>query len=47
VKAATAHALQHDIKGWLGVTTRVRILDPDQLPRPEGKARRVIDERSS
>ena len=47
VKAATAQALQHDIKGWLGVTTRVRILDPDQLPRPEGKARRVIDERSS
>jgi phenylacetate-CoA ligase len=45
MKAATARELQHEIKGWLGVTTRVRILDPGQLPRPEGKARRVIDKR--
>ena len=29
-----------------GVTTRVSILDPGHLPRPEGKARRVIDKRA-
>ena len=45
VKAGTARELQHEIKGWLGVTTRVRILDPGHLPRPEGKARRVLDKR--
>lgn len=46
MKQATGRELQHNIKAWLGVTTRVRILDPHQLPRPEGKARRVIDKRS-
>ena len=46
VKARTARDLQHEIKGWLGVTTRVRVLDPGHLPRPEGKARRVIDKRT-
>ena len=45
VKQNTARHLQHEIKGWLGVTTRVRILDPGHLPRPEGKAKRVIDKR--
>ncbi|MDQ5907013.1 MAG: phenylacetate-CoA ligase [Pseudomonadota bacterium] len=45
VKTGTARELQHEIKGWLGVTTRVRILDPGHLPRPEGKARRVLDKR--
>ena len=38
--------LQHGIKSWLGVTTRVRVLDPGQLPRAEGKAKRVIDKRA-
>jgi len=46
MKQATAKGLQHEIKGWLGVTTRVSILDPGHLPRPEGKARRVIDKRT-
>ncbi|HNN45425.1 MAG TPA: phenylacetate--CoA ligase, partial [Azospira sp.] len=46
MKQATARGLQHEIKGWLGVTTRVSILDPGHLPRPEGKARRVIDKRA-
>jgi len=46
MKQATAKGLQHEIKGWLGVTTRVSILDPGHLPRPEGKARRVIDKRA-
>ena len=46
MKQAAAKGLQHEIKGWLGVTTRVSILDPGHLPRPEGKARRVIDKRT-
>jgi phenylacetate-CoA ligase len=46
MKQATERGLQHEIKGWLGVTTRVRVLDPGHLPRPEGKARRVIDKRA-
>ena len=46
MKQQTAKGLQHEIKGWLGVTTRVSILDPGHLPRPEGKARRVIDKRA-
>ena len=46
MKQHTAKGLQHEIKGWLGVTTRVRILDPGHLPRPEGKAKRVIDKRA-
>ena len=46
MKQGVERELQHDIKSWLGVTTRVRILDPGHLPRPEGKARRVIDKRA-
>lgn len=46
MKLAAANELQHAIKSWLGVTTRVRVLDPGHLPRPEGKARRVIDKRT-
>ena len=46
MKQNAAKGLQHEIKGWLGVTTRVSILDPGHLPRPEGKARRVIDKRA-
>jgi phenylacetate-CoA ligase len=46
MKNTTARDLQHTIKGWLGVTTRVRVLNPGQIPRPEGKACRVIDKRT-
>ncbi|MBW7900838.1 MAG: phenylacetate--CoA ligase [Rhodocyclaceae bacterium] len=46
MKQHTARGLQHEIKSWLGVTTRVSILDPGHLPRPEGKARRVLDKRA-
>ncbi len=46
MKQAAERELQHEIKSWLGVTTRVRILDPGHLPRPEGKAKRVIDKRT-
>ncbi|HZX31062.1 MAG TPA: phenylacetate--CoA ligase PaaK [Rhodocyclaceae bacterium] len=46
MKHDAERTLQHAIKSWLGVTTRVRILDPGHLPRPEGKAKRVIDKRT-
>ena len=46
MKRSAGQQLQHAIKGWLGVTTRVSILDPGHLPRTEGKARHVIDKRA-
>ena len=37
--------LQREIKDYVGVTTQVRVLDPGTIPRSEGKAVRVIDQR--
>ncbi len=39
--------LQSDIKAYVGVTTQVDICEPGGVPRSEGKAVRVIDERNS
>ena len=39
------HPLTHRIKGLIGVSADVRLLDPDSVERSLGKARRVIDER--
>jgi phenylacetate-CoA ligase len=45
-RAAIAAALQHRIKTFIGVSTRVTVLDADTLPRTQtGKAKRVQDER--
>jgi phenylacetate-CoA ligase len=41
-----ARAVQKDIKEFVGVTTRVEIRNPGEVPRSEGKAIRVIDERT-
>ncbi len=38
-------ALSHSIKEYLGVTARVRLVEPRGLARSEGKAVRVIDNR--
>ncbi|MBE1237833.1 phenylacetate--CoA ligase [Phaeovibrio sulfidiphilus] len=38
-----AKQLQHSIKSMIGVTTRVVVLAPGQLPRSVGKAQRVRD----
>lgn len=38
-------ALARDIKDYVGVSTRVQVCDPGVIPRSEGKAVRVIDER--
>ncbi|HOJ52050.1 MAG TPA: phenylacetate--CoA ligase [Syntrophales bacterium] len=37
--------IQRDIKDYLGVTARVKLVEPRTLQRTEGKARRVIDKR--
>ena len=45
-RAAIARELQHRIKTFIGVSTRVTVLDADALPRTQtGKAKRVQDER--
>ena len=44
-RAAAARELQHHIKSVVGVSARVNVCDPGVLPRSEGKARRVIDNR--
>ncbi|MFL6581329.1 MAG: phenylacetate--CoA ligase PaaK [Burkholderiales bacterium] len=48
--AATARSnieqeVERLIKGLIGVTTKVRVAEPETLPRSQGKAARVIDKR--
>ncbi len=42
---AASKDLQHKIKTMVGVTTRINIMPPESMPRSEGKAKRVIDNR--
>lgn len=42
---AAARDLAHRIKSVVGVTSAVEVVEPASLPRSEGKARRVRDER--
>ena len=37
--------ITHDIKDILGVTCRVKLVNPRAIQRSEGKAQRVIDKR--
>ena len=50
LSVATITAIEQDmerqIKGYIGVTTRVRVVDPGSVQRSQGKAVRVIDKRS-
>jgi len=49
LSVATITAIEQDmerqIKGYIGVTTRVRVVEPGTVPRSQGKAVRVIDMR--
>ncbi|HKQ25912.1 MAG TPA: phenylacetate--CoA ligase PaaK [Burkholderiales bacterium] len=49
LSVATITAIEQDmerqIKGFIGVTTRVRVVDPGSVQRSQGKAVRVIDKR--
>ena len=42
---AAAKQLQHDIKSYIGISTRVMAVDLGGIVRSEGKAKRVIDRR--
>ena len=42
---ASAKELAHHIKSMVGVATRIEVHDPNGVPRSEGKARRVVDNR--
>ena len=37
--------IEHNIKDYLGVSAKVRLVEPRSIPRSEGKAQRVIDKR--
>jgi phenylacetate-CoA ligase len=43
--SALAQKAQHLIKGYIGVTATVSVLEPGTLERSQGKAKRVIDRR--
>ena len=38
-------SIQKSIKEFLGVTTKVRLMEPHSIQRSEGKAKRIIDKR--
>ncbi len=44
-RAQVATALQHDIKSYVGVSTRVEVVDVGTIERSAGKAKRVVDMR--
>jgi phenylacetate-CoA ligase len=42
---ASARLLEHNIKGYIGVSTTVRLALPGGIERSLGKAKRVLDKR--
>ncbi len=45
VRDATAWELQHHIKSYIGITTKIDVVEQGGIERSAGKARRVIDKR--
>jgi phenylacetate-CoA ligase len=45
VLQALSHRIEKEIKDMLGVTCKVRLVEPQTIARSEGKAKRVIDNR--
>jgi phenylacetate-CoA ligase len=43
--ASATRELQHHIKSYIGISTRVNVLQPNSIERSAGKAKRVIDQR--
>ena len=39
--------IAEELKGRLGISARVRLVEPKSLARSEGKAKRVVDKRQS
>ncbi|MIL09408.1 phenylacetate--CoA ligase [Salmonella enterica subsp. enterica] len=44
-RAKSAKELAHYIKSVVGVSTKIEVRDPNSMPRSEGKAKRVVDNR--
>jgi phenylacetate-CoA ligase len=44
-RKASAAELGHHIKGLIGITVKISVVDPGGVERSQGKARRVIDKR--
>jgi phenylacetate-CoA ligase len=42
-RAAEGKALEHNIKSLIGISTRVKVVEPGRVERSQGKAKRVID----
>jgi phenylacetate-CoA ligase len=45
IKESTAKELAHHIKSYIGISTRIHVLDAGSINRSEGKAKRVFDRR--
>ena len=45
-QAALERKTEHLIKSYVGVTTRVRVVEPGTIERSQGKAKRVLDLRA-
>ena len=45
MKTRVEQEVEHHIKGLIGVSAKVRVAEPGELPRSQGKAVRVIDKR--
>jgi phenylacetate-CoA ligase len=44
-KEAAGSLLRHRIKSYVGISSKVIVCEDGQIPRSEGKARRVVDKR--
>jgi len=44
-KVAVEQDVERSIKGYIGVSTKVRVVEPGTVQRSQGKAVRVIDKR--
>lgn len=42
---ALERKIRHDIESTLGISTKIRLVEPNTIQRSEGKAKRVIDKR--
>lgn len=44
---ALAKALRHDIRAYVGVSVAAEVVEPGDVPRSQGKAIRVVDQRDN
>ena len=44
-RAVSAKELAHTIKSVVGVSTKIKVCDPDSIERSAGKAKRIVDNR--